>query len=143
MKRLVLSGLIAMTCVTNSFAQQAGKVDRKDVDAKIKVEEVVSGYLADLNGKYRLRVTEATFKPGGYVGEHHHAAPGIRVITAGELTQVRAGETIIRKAGDAYFTSGTVTVSAQNKGKVPVVVLSFEIIPVDWKGGTAIPPKSK
>ena len=143
MKRLVISGLIIMLYVTNSVAQDAWKLQRKDSDSKVKLETVVSGYVADLNGKYKLRVTETTFKPGGYVGEHHHAVPGIRVITAGELTLVEAGKSTIYKAGDTFYEAGNVTNKAQNKGKIPAVLLVFEIIPVDWKGPTAIQPKSK
>ena len=145
MKRLLISGLLALLYVTNSVAQDAPKVniDRKGGEAKIKVEEVVSGYLADLNGKYKLRVSEATYNPGGSISEHHHVGPGIRVIISGEWTRVQAGKTIIMKAGDAWFASGDVTGSSSNKGKVPLVLLNFEILPVDWKGGSAIPPKSK
>ena len=143
MKRLAIAGLLAMLYVTNSVAQDAWKLERKDQESKTKLESVVSGYVAELNGKYKLRVSEATFKPGGYVGAHHHAVPGIRVITAGELTLSEAGKNTIYKAGDSFYESGAVTNSAKNNGKVPVVVLVFEIIPVDWKGPTAIQPKSK
>ena len=143
MKRWVLSGLIAMFCVTNSVAQEPGKSDRKGGDSKVKHDVVVSGYLTDLNGKYRLRVSETTFNPGGYAGDHHHAAPGIRVITAGELTLTQDGKIKIYKAGDAYYESGDVTTSIQNKGKVPLVLLNFEILPVDWKGSSNIPVKAK
>jgi hypothetical protein len=42
-------------------AQAAGgspvKVETKGLTAKIKFESVLSGYLSDLNGKYKLRVT--------------------------------------------------------------------------------------
>ena len=143
MKRLVISGLIIMLYVTSSVAQDAWKLQRKDSDSKVKLETVVSGYVADLNGKYKLRVTETTFKPGGYVGEHHHAVPGMRYIAAGELTFVEPGKTTIYKAGDSFYESGTTTHTAQNKGKVPTVVIITEILPVDWKGPTAIQPKSK
>lgn len=88
MNRWALSGLIAMFCFTNSAAQEAGKVERKGTAAKVKHEEVVSGYLTDINGKYKLRVSENTFQPGGFVGDHHHVGPGIRVVTAGEFTLV-------------------------------------------------------
>jgi quercetin dioxygenase-like cupin family protein len=132
-----------MLFVTNALAQYAEKVERKDVTGKVKLEAPVSGYLTDLNGKYRLRVTETTFKPGGYVGEHHHIGPGIRVVAAGEVTRVHAGKTTILKAGDAYYVAGNDTSANHNKGDVPAVVLVFEIFPIDWKGSTAVPPKSK
>ena len=143
MNRWVLSGLIAMFFVTNSFAQDAGKVARKGTAAKVKHEEVVSGYLTALNGKYKLRVSENTFQPGGYVGDHHHAGPGLRVITAGEFTLVEAGKTRTLKAGDTFYEAGDTSIALQNKGKVPAVILNFEILAVDWKGSSNIPAKSK
>jgi quercetin dioxygenase-like cupin family protein len=143
MKRLLIVGFLATLCVTNSVAQDTQKVERKDMEGKVKLEAVVSGYLAELNGKYKLRVTETTFKPGGYIGDHHHIGPGIRVVAAGEVTRVQAGKTTTLKAGDAYYVSGNDASANQNKGDVPAVVLVFEIMPVDWKGSTAVPPRSK
>ena len=107
MKRCILFALVAIFCVTNSGAQETRVVDRKDVDSKVMHEAVVSGYLTEVNGKYKLRMTETSFKPGGYVGEHNHVGPGIRVITAGELTLVEAGRTRIYKQGDSFYESGT------------------------------------
>ena len=50
-------------------AQAAGgspaKVETKGLTAKIKFESVLSGYLTELNGKYKLRVTELVLEPGG------------------------------------------------------------------------------
>ena len=143
MKRLVIAGLLALLYVTNSVAQDAWKLERKGTAPKDKLDVVVSGYLTDLNGKYRLRVTENTFEPGGFVGAHHHAAPGIRVVTAGEFTLVQGGKSTVKKAGEAFYEAGDFSVELQNKGKVPAVLLNFEIIPVDWKGSTNIQPKPK
>ena len=143
MKQWVLSGLIAMFCITSSFAQEAGKVERKGTAGKVKHEEVVSGFLTDLNGKYKLRVSENTFEPGGFVGDHYHVGPGIRVVTAGEFTLVQDGKTTIKKAGDTFYEGGDVSIAVHNKGKVPAVILNFEILPVDWKGPSNVPVKSK
>ena len=144
MKQWVLSGLIiAMFCITSSFAQEAGKVERKGTAGKVMHEEVVSGYLTDLNGKYKLRVSENTFEPGGYVGDHYHVGPGIRVVTAGEFTLVQAGKTTILKTGDTWYEAGDVSIAVHNKGKVPAVLLNFEILAVDLKGSSNIPVKSK
>src|SRR5437773_10990333 len=84
MKRLVVSGLVAMLCVTNCSAQDVRKVESSDVSSKIRDEAVVSGYLADVNGKYKLRVTERTDGPGGYTGDHRHVGPAIGVVTDDE-----------------------------------------------------------
>ncbi|MDI3306741.1 MAG: hypothetical protein QJR07_06515 [Acetobacteraceae bacterium] len=43
------------------------RVDTKGLAARIKFEEVISGPLGDLNGRFTLRVTELTLEPGGYV----------------------------------------------------------------------------
>jgi quercetin dioxygenase-like cupin family protein len=132
-----------MFCFTNSAAQEAGKVERKGIAGKVKHEEVISGYLTGLNGKYKLRVSENTFEPGGYIGDHHHAGPGIRVVTAGEFTLVQDGKTTVKKPGDTFYEAGDVSIALQNRGKVPAVLLNFEIVPVDFKGATNMPVKSK
>ena len=142
MKPLALVLLVALLHFTGySSAQQ--QVDRKGVKATVKLEQVISGYLTDVNGKYKLRVTEAVYEPGGYIGEHHHVGPGIRYLAAGEWTYVSQGKTTLRKAGDFWYSSGDMSNSASNKGKTPVRILNFELLPADLKGGSAIPPKKK
>jgi quercetin dioxygenase-like cupin family protein len=142
MKRLTLLLFVALLHVVGySSAQQT--VERKGVASTVKLEEAVFGYLTELNGKYKLRVTETTFEPGGYVGKHHHVGPGIRFVASGEFTLVEHGKTRIYKAGDYYYETGNVTNSAHNKTSSPVVLITFEILPVDWKGGSAVPPKSQ
>jgi len=133
--------LVAVLYPLGAYAQQSGAVERRDVDGKTKLESVVAGYLPELNGKYKLRVSELTFKPGGYVGEHHHLAPGMRVVTAGELTFVQGEKTTIYKPGDVFYEPGNVTHTAHNKTNAPVVLLSFEIVPMDLKGSTQVLPK--
>lgn len=143
MKRLLLSAVVAMFCITNSFAQVAGKVERKGTSGKVKHEEVVSGYLTSLNGKYKLRVSENTFEPGGYVGDHHHSGPGIRVVTAGEFTLTQDGKVTVKKVGETFYEGGDISIVVQNKGSIPAVLLNFEVLPVDWKGPSNIPVKPK
>jgi len=53
------------------------KVDTKGLVAKIKFEAPLSGFLSEINGKYKLRVTELALAAGGHVGEHNHVGPGI------------------------------------------------------------------
>ena len=146
MKRLTLLLLAVLFSIVGyvvgySSAQQ--QVERKGVAAAVKLEGTDFGHLRELNGKYTLRVTETTFEPGGYVGEHQHVGPGIRFVVSGENTLVEQGKTRIYKAGDYYYETGAITNSASNKTSSPTVVITFEILPVDWKGGSAVPPKSK
>jgi quercetin dioxygenase-like cupin family protein len=115
------------------------KVETKGLTAKIKFESVLSGYLAEVNGKYKLRVTELVLEPGGYVGEHHHAGPGIRQVTTGYMTYVLPDKTLVYGPGDFFFESGDVTHTAQNKTDAPMVHLLFEILPADHKGPSIMP----
>ena len=115
------------------------RVDTKGLSAKIKFESVLSGYLTELNGKYKLRVTELTLEPGGHVGEHNHAGPGIRMMTEGEMTYVLPDKTIIYRAGDFFFESGDVNHTVFNKTTRPNQHLLLEILPVDLSGPSLMP----
>src|SRR5262247_4322453 len=137
--------LAALLLQPRTAAAQAGsspaKVDTKGLTAKIKHESVLSGYLGELNGKYKLRVTELVLEPGGYVGEHHHAGPGIRQVTSGYMTYVLPEKTVVYGPGDFFFESGDVNHTAQNKTDAPMVHVLFEILPVDIKGPSIMPVK--
>ena len=142
MKRLTLMLLVGLLHVAGSSSAQQ-QVERKGLTSVVKLEQMVSGYLTELNGKYKLRVSEVTFEPGGYSGPHHHAGPGLRYVASGELTFVQADKTTIFKKGDYYYESGDITHSAYNKTNSPLVLIIFEILPADWAGGSTMPPKSK
>jgi quercetin dioxygenase-like cupin family protein len=123
-------------------AQPAAGPPASGVHPTIKFEQVVSGYLTDVNGKYKLRAAEVTVDPGGFLGEHQHRGPGIRYVTAGEVTIAQAGQATVYKAGDYFFEGGDVTTAVSNKGTVPTTFLLFELLPADLKGGsTMLPPK--
>jgi quercetin dioxygenase-like cupin family protein len=135
--KLVLGvGLVAFA--HSSMAQE--KVDSKGLSAKVKLEEAVWGYLTDLNGKYKLRATEVTIAPGGYVGPHHHMGPGIRYVVSGQLTFVQAGKAVTYKAGDFFSESGDVVHTGHNKTGAPVRIVFFEVLPADWAGGSSFVP---
>src|SRR5262249_20919214 len=71
LQSLAALGLISLwTARPRAAAEQTagpgpGKVDTKGLTAKIKYESPLAGYLTDLNGKYKLRVTELVLEPGG------------------------------------------------------------------------------
>jgi quercetin dioxygenase-like cupin family protein len=115
-------------------ASGPAKVETKGLTAKIRYESVLSGYLGELNGRYKLRVTELVLEPGGYVGEHHHAGPGIRQVTSGQMTYVLPDKTVVYGPGDFFFESGDVTHTALNKTDAPMVHLLFEILPASLQG---------
>jgi quercetin dioxygenase-like cupin family protein len=91
--------LLALPAGPGAAVAQTGpsavKVDTNGRVAKIKFEAPLAGFLSEINGKYKLRVTELTLAPGGYVGEHNHVGPGIRQVTSGHMTYVLPDKTIV------------------------------------------------
>lgn len=140
MKRLIRPLLVMMFSVFSLSGQEPALVIKKDQDSVIKLEQVISGHLTELNGRYKLRVTETTYQPGGFIGEHHHTGPGIRYVASGQLTYVQPDRTTLYKEGDYFCESGAITHTAYNKTDAPVKVINFEVQPADWKGPSAVPP---
>jgi hypothetical protein len=96
---VVLACLLAVALATTH-------VETKDVQPVQRLEQVISGHLTDLNGKYKFRVSEVTYQSGGYVGDHHHAGPGVQVVMAGEFTYVKGDKTTVYKPGDLVLRAG-------------------------------------
>jgi quercetin dioxygenase-like cupin family protein len=142
MKRIGILAVAALCFLAVVLAQNTTLVEMKDVQPVQRLEQVISGHVTDLNGKYKFRVSEVTYQPGGYVGDHHHAGPGIRVIMAGEFTYVKGDKTIVYKAGDAFFEPGDVTHRAYNRGNSILKVMNIEILPADFSGSALmVPPR--
>ena len=117
------------------------KVDTQGLVAKIKFEASLEGFLKEINGKYKLRVTELTLAPGGHVGEHNHEGPGIRQVTSGYMTYVLPDKTVVYGPGDFFFESGDINHTVFNKTDQPMVHVLFEILPVNLNGPSLIPVK--
>ncbi len=139
MGRILFAIAVAAVTVGNAVADQPGSVERSGQHSTVKLESVVAGHLTDLNGRYKLRVTEVKYDPGGYIGGHHHAGPGIRCVTGGELTYVQPDKTTVYRTGDCFFESGDISHTAHNYADKPVLLLNFEILPLTWSGGSATP----
>ena len=137
--------LVALAVRPGEATAQTGgspvKVDTKGLIATIKFEAPIGGFLTEINGKYKLRVTELTLAPGGYVGEHNHIGPGIRQVTSGYMTYVLPKETIVYGPGDLFFETGDINHTVFNKTDAPMVHVLFEILPVDQSGPSLIPVK--
>jgi quercetin dioxygenase-like cupin family protein len=141
LRRLVPSLLVALIIVADhSVAQE--KVEMRGVASGLKLEEIVSGHVLELNDKFKMRATEVTIEPGGFLGPHHHAGPGIRFVVSGQLTFVQAGKAHTYAAGDYFYEAGNIAHTAQNKTKSPLRMIFFEILPVQWSGPSVIPPKA-
>jgi len=145
LQTLMAVPFISLLAEGGGAAAQVGtstvKVDTKGLVAKIKFEAPIAGFLTDLNGKYKLRVTELTLEPGGYVGEHNHLGPGIRQVTSGQMTYVLPDKTVVYGPGDLFFESGDINHTVFNKTDAPMVHVLFEILPMDCVGPSLIPVK--
>src|SRR5215510_7163258 len=94
MRRFTLLLLVALLGGTDRVAAQE-TVETRGITSEVKIEEVTFGHLTELNGKFKLRATELTFAPGGYVGPHHHVGPGIRYFIFGEATVPQGGQSTL------------------------------------------------
>jgi len=138
--RFTLLLFVALLSGADRLAAQEN-VEARGITSMIKLDEVVYGHLAELNGKFKLRATEVTFAPDGYLGAHHHVGPGIRYVLSGEVTFTQGGEATIYKAGEYFFETGNIVHTAQNKTQLPLRILFVEILPKDWATPTVIPPR--
>ncbi len=125
------------------FARGQEQVKKDGFESVIKLEQIISGHLTALNGKYKLRATQTTYLPGGFIGEHHHVGPGIRYVVSGQLTYIQSDTTRIFNSGDYFYESGDISHTAYNRTKEPVVILNFELLPAEWKGSSPIPVHKK
>jgi len=142
MRPFTLLVLVVLLGGTDRSAAQES-VETRGVTSVVKLDEVLFGHLTELNGRFKLRATELTFAPDGYVGVHHHIGPGIRYVISGELTFAEGGQETVYKAGEYFFETGNLAHTAQNKTNLPVRVLVMEILPKDWMAPAMIAPKSQ
>jgi len=138
---LPLVPLVAPPDQARAQAASPVKVNTQGLVAKIKFEAPLGGFLTEINGKYKLRITELTLAPGGHVGEHNHVGPGIRQVTSGYMTYVLPKETIVYGPGDFFFETGDINHTVYNKTEAPMVHMLFEILPADLNGPSLIPVK--
>jgi quercetin dioxygenase-like cupin family protein len=142
-KTIWLVAILATSGFSAASAQQS-KIDVKGFHLKPLNEAVVAGYLSELNGKYKMTVSQFTFDPGGHVGPHHHAGPGFRCVTSGEITNVEPDKTTVIRAGECYWEAGDNEHSPRNDTDKPVVGLVIELLPVSLTGTSLLPvPASK
>ena len=120
-------------------AQQQAAVESKGQHSVLKMEQVISGHLTELNGRYKLRVAESIFEPGGYIGMHHHAGPGLRCVISGDLTYIHPDKTTVYHPGDCFYESGDIAHGTRNDGKEALHLLVFEILPADLKKSSIMP----
>ena len=142
MVRLTLFLFVALLGAAGRLAAQES-VEMRGITSAVKLDEVVFGHLTELNGKYKMRATEVTFAPGGYLGVHHHVGPGIRYVLSGEVTFTEGGHATVYKAGEYFFETGNLAHTAENKSNMPLRLLFVEILSKNWAAPTVIPPSAQ
>ena len=136
----VAAVLFVALAASDAYSQESLKVDTKGVTAKILYEApITGGHVAELQGKYKLRVTEIAIAGGGYVGDHNHLGPGIRQMTEGEMEYIMPDRTVTYRLGDFFFETGDV--SHRVKSPKPSTHLLFEILPTEVDGPSLIRPR--
>jgi quercetin dioxygenase-like cupin family protein len=142
MVRFTLLLFVALLGAAGRLAAQES-VEMRGITSAVKLEEVDFGHLTELNGKYKMRATEVTFAPGGYLGVHHHVGPGIRYVLSGEVTFTEGGRATVYKAGEYFFETGNLAHTAENKSNMPLRLLFVEILPKNWAAPTVIAPSAQ
>ncbi|MGB2594454.1 MAG: cupin domain-containing protein [Pseudolabrys sp.] len=142
MVRFTLLLFVALLGAAGRLAAQES-VEMRGISSTVKLEEVVFGHLTELNGKYKMRATEVTFAPGGYLGVHHHVGPGIRYVLSGEVTFTEGGRATVYKAGEYFFETGNLAHTAENKSDMPLRLLFVELLPKNWAAPTVIAPSAQ
>jgi quercetin dioxygenase-like cupin family protein len=142
MVRFTLLLFVALLGAAGRLAAQES-VEMRGITSAVKLEEVVFGHLTELNGKYKMRATEVTFAPGGYLGVHHHVGPGIRYVLSGEVTFTEGGRATVYKAGEYFFETGNLAHTAENNSNMPLRLLFVELLPKNWAAPTVIAPSAQ
>lgn len=142
MVRFTFLLFVALLGAAGRLAAQES-VEMRGITSAVKLEEVVFGHLTELNGKYKMRATEVTFAPGGYLGVHHHVGPGIRYVLSGEVTFTEGGRATVYKAGEYFFETGNLAHTAENKSNMPLRLLFVELLPKNWAAPTVIAPSAQ
>ena len=70
MRSALLLVVVLLSGIDRLAAQEA--VEARGITTGIKLDEVVYSHMEELNGKFKMRATEATFAPGAHLGVHHH-----------------------------------------------------------------------
>jgi quercetin dioxygenase-like cupin family protein len=133
------AGPVAVAAPRDTTPPMVNGVETVGLTSSVALERTLSGHLVSLNGRYKLRGTMTVFDPGGYMGAHHHAGPGLRYVLAGDLTYTQAGRSHVFHRGDWFYESGDTLSTAANHSVAPDTILNFEILPADWFGPSTMP----
>ena len=142
MKRTAPIALIFLAVMVAALAAETKQpqVETKGLTRKVIEEHVLTGPLAELNGKYKMVAVDFAIAPGGYVGPHLHAGPGYRCVTHGVVTNVEEdGKSTDYHPGECYFEGGDRSHTPRNNGDTMVLGVQVELLPATWSGSSILP----
>jgi quercetin dioxygenase-like cupin family protein len=124
-----LSDLI-LCCLLASISSLAFSMDATDavkVTPLLKTQESWDGKaIVYPKGQAEVTVVLVEVAPGGETGWHLHPVPSFGMVLEGELkVELKSGETLFLKAGDAAAETVDVLHNGHNIGDVPVKLLVF------------------
>ena len=139
-KAIALTVLLGAASAFLAGKAQQPQIESKGLTRKIIAEQVLSGPLTELNGKYKMVAVDFAIAPGGYVGPHLHAGPGYRCVIHGVVTNVETdGRSTDYHAGECYFEGGDKSHIPRNNGDTMVLGVQVELLPAAWTGSSLLP----
>lgn len=111
----------------NSLAFAIDASDKVKVTPLLKTQESWDGKpIVYPTGKAEVTVVLVEIAPGGETGWHLHPVPSFGMVLEGELqVELKTGETLLLKAGDAAAETVDVLHNGHNIGDVPVKLVVF------------------
>ncbi len=133
---LMSTSAFAGGCPADKVLKAARKLDNVTDGSKVKDEVVQTVDPAGWRGVKGLmmRTRRLSIEPGGLVPTHSHAdRPAIIYVISGEIFEHNSlcSVPIAHKAGEATAEFGDLQHWWENKGTVPVVLISSDLVPVE------------
>ena len=134
---LAAGSSFAGECPADKILKTPQKIENVTDDSKLKGEVVQTVDPSGWRGMkgLMLRTRRLTILPGGFVPTHSHAdRPAIIYIISGKIVEhsTTCAVPVVHKAGDSTAEFGPdLEHWWENKGKVPVVLTSSDIVPIE------------
>ena len=106
MMRFTLLLFVVLLSGAHSLSAQE-TADTRGITSEIKLEEVIFGHLTELNDKFKLRATELTFAPGGYLECITTLGPGLGMCFPAKSPSLREGGRRSTRLGTISLKRGT------------------------------------
>ncbi len=127
---LALMGVLLLAISQTAAAQEAKPQETKGVSVDSTDVLGAAPQIPELKG-YALRMRKITMEPGAVIAHHSHAnRPLAAYVVSGEITEVRDDvPEITRGPGEQWVEGADVAHWGANRGQVPTVVITVDIVP--------------